>query len=141
LDLAVSLGASPTYDTLYVHNAHAVVAARRAGIQPIGFVGSVADYADAAAFRRTITQAREMGFTGGFCIHPSQVPIMNEVFAPSATEIDWARGALAAFENALAKGIGAVTFRGAMLDLPVADRARAILARHAALENMRKPRS
>ncbi|MFH1553288.1 MAG: CoA ester lyase [Pseudomonadota bacterium] len=140
-DLAVSLCASPTYDTLYVHNAQAVVAARSAGIQPIGFVGSVADYADAAAFRRTITQAREMGFTGGFCIHPSQVPIMNEVFAPSAKEIDWARGARAAFEDALAKGIGAVTFRGAMLDLPVADRARAILARHAALENLRKPRS
>jgi citrate lyase subunit beta / citryl-CoA lyase len=133
-DLAVSLGAAPTYDTLYIHNAQAVVAARAAGIQPIGYVGSVADFADAAKYRRTIAQAREMGFTGGFCIHPKQVAILNEVLAPSAAEIDWAHGVLAAFEEALAKGLGAVTFRGAMIDLPVADRARAILARAAALE-------
>ncbi|MFK8253327.1 HpcH/HpaI aldolase/citrate lyase family protein [Ancylobacter terrae] len=136
-DLAVSLGASPTYDTLYIHNAQAVVAARNAGIQPIGFVGTVADYADEAKFRRTIQQAREMGFTGGFCIHPSQVPILNEVFAPSQGEMEWAQGALDVFERALAEGRGAVTFRGAMVDLPVADRARAILARAAGLADMR----
>lgn len=140
-DLAVSLGASPTYDTLYIHNAQAVVAARNAGIQPIGFVGTVADYADEAKFRRTIQQAREMGFTGAFCIHPSQVPILNEVFAPSPSEIDWARGALDVFEQALAEGRGAVTFRGAMVDLPVADRARAILARAASLADMRVQRA
>ncbi|MCK0206698.1 CoA ester lyase [Starkeya koreensis] len=140
-DLAVSLGASPTYDTLYIHNAQAVVAARSAGIQPIGFVGTVADYADEAKFRRTIEQAREMGFTGGFCIHPSQVPILNEVFAPSPGEIDWAQGALGAFEQALAQGLGAVTYRGAMVDLPVADRARAILARAAKLADMRAQRA
>ncbi|WP_051660971.1 CoA ester lyase [Bosea sp. 117] len=140
-DLAVSLGASPTYDTLYIHNAQAVVAARNAGIQPIGFVGSVADYADEEKFRRTIRQAREMGFTGGFCIHPKQVPIMNEVFAPSPAEIEWARGALEVFEAALADGLGAVTFRGAMVDLPVADRARALLARAANLDRMRASRT
>lgn len=140
-DLALSLGASPTYDTLYIHNAQAVVAARNAGIQPIGFVGTVADYADEEKFRRTIQQAREMGFTGGFCIHPSQVPILNEVFAPSPAEIDWARSALAAFDEALAQGLGAVTFRGAMVDLPVADRARAILARASELDNMRSQRA
>jgi citrate lyase subunit beta/citryl-CoA lyase len=128
-DLALSLGAAPTYDTLYIHNAQAVVAARSAGIQPIGFVGTVADYADEAKFRRTITQAREMGFSGGFCVHPSQVPILNDLFSPSASEVEWARDALAAFDDALRKGMGAVSFRGAMLDLPVADRARAILAR------------
>ncbi|MDF2617964.1 MAG: Citrate (pro-3S)-lyase [Xanthobacteraceae bacterium] len=140
-DLAVSLGASPTYDTLYIHNAQAVVAARNAGIQPIGFVGTVADYADEAKFRRTIEQAREMGFTGGFCIHPRQVPILNEVFAPSKGEIEWAQGALEAFEQALADGRGAVTFRGAMVDLPVADRARSILARAAGLADMRAQRA
>lgn len=139
-DLALSLGASPTYDTLYIHNAQAVVAARNAGIQPIGFVGTVADFADQDKFRRTIQQAREMGFTGGFCIHPSQVAILNEVFSPSPSEIDWARSALEAFETALAEGLGAVTFRGAMVDLPVADRARAILARAAELDNMKAKR-
>lgn len=140
-DLALSLGASPTYDTLYIHNAQAVVAARAAGIQPIGYVGSVADYADEAKFRQTIAQAREMGFTGGFCIHPKQVPILNELFAPSAAEIEWADGALSAFEDALAKGLGAVSFRGAMIDLPIADRARAILARAAALDQMKADRA
>jgi citrate lyase subunit beta/citryl-CoA lyase len=138
-DLALSLGALPTYDTLYIHNAQAVVAARSAGIHPVGFVGTVADYADEAAFRRTIKQAREMGFTGGFCIHPSQVPILNETFSPSASEVEWARDALAAFDDALGKGLGAVSFRGAMLDLPVADRARAILARARLLKQANIP--
>ena len=140
-DLALSLGAMPTYDTLYIHNAQAVVAARAAGIQPIGFVGTIADYADEAKFRQTVNQAREMGFTGGFCIHPKQVPILNEVFAPSASEIDWARGVLSAFDDALAKGLGAVAFRGAMIDLPVADRARAIIARADAIDQMKAQRA
>lgn len=139
-DLAVSLGARPTFDSLYLPNAQAVVAARNAGIQPIGYVGSVADFADEAEFGRKIRQAREMGFTGGFCIHPSQVPILNGAFSPSREELEWAEGALATFEDALARGLGAVTFRGAMVDLPVADRARAILARAGALEEMRAQR-
>lgn len=127
-DLAVALGARPTVDTLFVPNAQAVVAARNAGIQPIGYVGTVADFADEAAFAAKIAQARDMGFTGGFCIHPKQVPILNAGFAPSPAEIAWARGVLAALDAAHREGRGAATFEGAMIDRPVAERARHVLA-------------
>ena len=132
-DLAVALGARPVFDTLYVPNAQAVVAARNAGIQPIGYVGSVADFADEAEFARKIAQARDMGFTGGFCIHPSQVAILNEGFSPQPAEIAWAKGVLAAFDVALGRGLGAATYNGAMIDQPVAERARHVLARHQSL--------
>nr|WP_042671635.1 CoA ester lyase [Methylobacterium sp. B34] len=128
-DLAVALGARPCYDTLYVPNAQAVVAARNAGIQPIGYVGTVADFADEEAFAASIAQARDLGFTGGFCIHPKQVPILNAGFAPSRADIAWARGVIAALAVAHEDGRGAATYDGAMIDRPVAERARQVLAR------------
>ncbi len=134
-DLAVALGGRPSFDTLYVPNAQAVVAARNAGIQPIGYVGTVADFADEAAFAAKIAQARDMGFTGGFCIHPKQVPILNEGFAPSQVEIAWARGVIEALDVAISEGRGAATYEGAMIDRPVAERARNLLARAEGLSN------
>jgi citrate lyase subunit beta / citryl-CoA lyase len=128
-DLAVGLGARPNYQTLYVHNAQAVVAARAAGIQPLGFIGSVADFADEAAFAARIEEARDMGFTGGFCIHPKQVPILNDLFAPSRSDVEWANGVLTAYDEALKIGKGAATYGGAMIDQPVAERARMILSK------------
>jgi citrate lyase subunit beta/citryl-CoA lyase len=57
------------------------------------------------------------------------VPIINEEYGASAAEVDRARRLIACFEEALAKGLGAVAFEGAMIDLPVVDRARKVLAR------------
>lgn len=128
-DLAVSMQMAVTEDTLYVPNVMAVAAARRAGIMPIGFVGSVADFADLDLFRTTITRARNLGFEGGFCIHPSQVAIMNETFAPQADEVENARTLVAEFDKHIEAGTGAFTYNGRMVDLPVVEQARALLAR------------
>jgi citrate lyase subunit beta/citryl-CoA lyase len=57
------------------------------------------------------------------------VPIINEEYGPSPNEVDRARRLVAAFDAALAEGKGAVAFDGAMIDLPVAERARRVLAR------------
>ena len=70
-----------------------------------------------------------VGFGCAACIHPLHVPIINEEYGPSAAEVDRARRLIACFEEALGKGLGAVAFEGAMIDLPVVDRARKILAR------------
>ena len=86
-------------DALYVPNVMAVAAARRAGVMPIGFVGSVADFADPDEFRRKVERARRLGFEGAFCIHPKQVPILNEAFAPNAQEVAHAQALLAEFES------------------------------------------
>ena len=80
-------------------------------------------------FREEALAAREFGYSGKTCIHPTQVPIANEVFSPSAEEIAWARKVVAAGEQAIANGIGAILVDGHMIDAPFIESARNLLAR------------
>lgn len=132
-DFAASMHAAVDEDSLYIPNVMAVAAARRAGILPIGFVGSVADFKDRDAFRARIRRARRLGFESAFCVHPTQVDIINEEFAPSAEEVEHARGLAAEFEREVKGGRAAFTYRGRMVDRPVYDQALQVLARHAAI--------
>jgi len=140
-DLAVSMRMAVDDDALYVPNVMAVAAARRAGVMPIGFVGSVADFSDPEAFRRKIERARRLGFEGAFCIHPKQVPILNEAFAPNAQEVEHAQALLAEFDRQVAGGRAAFAFKGRMVDLPVVDQARVVVARHEAIRRLEAKRS
>lgn len=132
-DLAVSLRMAVDDDGLYVHNVQNVAAARRAGILPVGFIGTVADFKDPVAFRARIRRARRLGFESAFCVHPLQVPIINEEFAPSAAEVEFARGLIAEFEKEVGSGRAAFTYQGRMVDLPVVDQARLLVARAEAI--------
>jgi len=133
-DLAVSLQMSVDDDGLYVPNVMAVAAARRAGVLPIGFIGSVADFKDQDRFRARIRRARKLGFESAFCVHPSQVPILNEEFPPSAAEVAHAEAVIAAYEAQMSSGKAAFSFNGRMVDLPVVDQARQIVRRHQAVQ-------
>ena len=135
-DLAVSMRMAVSEDSLYVPNVMAVAAAREAGVAPIGFVGSVADFADENAFRERVERARRLGFEGAFCIHPKQVPIVNAAFAPDPEELAHAQALLAEFERQLAAGCAAFAFKGRMVDLPVVAQARALVARADAIRQM-----
>jgi len=126
-DLAVSMQMAVTADTLYVPNVMAVAACRRAGIAPIGFVGSVADFADRDAFQKTVERGAALGFEGAFCIHPAQVAIANAAFAPTQDAVDRARRLIAAFKEEEAKGRSACTFEGRMVDAPVVKQAQRIV--------------
>jgi len=126
-DLATDLGARPVPDLLHGPNVAAVLAAREAGCAPIGYVGSVADYTDLESFGATVRAARALGFVGGFAIHPAQVPVLNREFSPSNEELEQAGRIVAAFDEALSRGVGAVEVGGRMVDRPVAERARAVL--------------
>jgi citrate lyase subunit beta/citryl-CoA lyase len=126
-DLAVSMQMAVTPDTLYVPNVMAVAACRRAGIAPIGFVGSVADFADRDAFQKTVERGAALGFEGAFCIHPSQVAIANAAFAPAPEAVDRARRLIATFKEEEAKGRSACTFEGRMVDAPVVKQAQRIV--------------
>lgn len=128
-DLALSLGMVPEAEGLFYPKQQAVFAARAAGVLPLGFIGTVADYQDLDKFRATLVRSRRIGFEGAACIHPSGVPILNEVFSPSAEEIDRARRMVAAYDAALAAHKGAAVFEGRMIDIPVVERARRLLAR------------
>ncbi|HMS81231.1 MAG TPA: CoA ester lyase, partial [Burkholderiaceae bacterium] len=137
-DLSVSLGSTVDDDAMYVPNVDNVRAARRAGVLPIGFIGSVADYRDVDAYRARIVRARRLGFEGAFCIHPTQVGICNASFAPDPADVASAREMVDAFEREVGAGRAAFAWKGRMVDLPVVDRARRLLARHAAIEGKRR---
>jgi citrate lyase subunit beta/citryl-CoA lyase len=128
-DLAANMRMAVSDDALYVPNVLAVAACRRAGIVPIGFVGSVADFDDEQAFRERIRRARGLGFQAAFCVHPRQVDIANEAFLPGADEVRDAKALILEFEAQKAQGKAACTYKGRMVDLPVVLQARQLVAR------------
>jgi citrate lyase subunit beta/citryl-CoA lyase len=128
-DFAASAGLEPFPEALLAPNQSVVFACRRANILPFGFPASIADYSDLGNFRGHIRLARRLGLVGGFCIHPTQIAVMNEEYVPSSAELDFARGAIEAFEEAYSVGRAAVSFRGQMIDPPVVVRARETLRR------------
>jgi len=138
-DFATAMGMEPAADTLMQAKLQCLTAARAAGVMPLGFIGTVADYGDREAFRETVRWSRRFGFEGASCIHPSGVEILNQEMSPGADEIDWAERVVSAYAEAEAAGTGAITIDGKMIDVPVAARARAILARHRAIMARQRP--
>ena len=132
-DLALSVGMVPEAEGLFYPKQQCIIAARAAGILPLGFIGTVADYKDLDAFRATIRRSQRLGFLGASCIHPSNVAILNEEFAPRAEEVSQAERMVAAYDEALAAGRGSIEFEGKMIDIPVVERAKQVLARAAAI--------
>jgi len=120
---------APVREALLWPNQQVAFACRRAGILPLGFPGSIADYVDLGAFRDTIHLARQLGFVGAFCIHPDQVAVLNQEFVPAPAEVEEARAVLAAYEAALREGRAAASHNGKMIDPPVVARAEEIVRR------------
>jgi citrate lyase subunit beta/citryl-CoA lyase len=135
-DLAVSMRMAVDTDSLYVPNVMALAACRRAGIVPIGFVGSVADFADQEKFKQTVQRAARLGFEGAFCIHPSQIEAANEAFSPNPQAVERARALLIAFAQARAAKQATCTFEGRMVDAPVVTQAELLIERDNALRTM-----
>ena len=98
-----------------------VNAARAAGIQPIDTVFS--DVADMEGLRQSVLEAKSLGFEGKGCIHPRQIPVVHQAFAPTAEEIEKAKKIVLAFEEAEKKGLGVVSIGSKMIDPPVVKRA------------------
>lgn len=128
-DLATDLGAEPTPDALDLPKRMGLVAARAAGVLPLGFIGTVAGLTDLEGYRAMLRRSRAIGFACASCVHPAQVPIINEEYGARPEEVERAKRLVAAFEAALAEGKGAVAFEGAMIDKPIVDRARRLIAR------------
>jgi citrate lyase subunit beta/citryl-CoA lyase len=128
-DLATDLGAEPTPDALDLPKRMGVVAARAAGVLPLGFIGTVAGLKDLDGYRAMLRRSRAIGFACASCVHPSQVAIINEEYGARPEEVERAKRLVAAFEAALADGKGAVAFEGNMIDKPIVDRARRLIAR------------
>jgi citrate lyase subunit beta/citryl-CoA lyase len=134
-DFAADVGMQSEPEGLFYPKQQAIFAARAAGILPMGFVGSIADFRDQEAFRAIVRRSRRLGFMCASAVHPLQVQVLNEEFAPSPAEIDRAERMIAAYDEAYAAGLGAVQFEGAMIDVPVVERARTVVNRAAALRS------
>jgi citrate lyase subunit beta/citryl-CoA lyase len=137
-DFALSAGMVPEAEGLFYPKQQVVLAARAAGVLPLGFIGTVADYKDLDAFRATARRSRRIGFTGASVIHPSQIAILNEEFRPSEEEVRKARRVVTAFEDVAGGNQGAIEVDGKMVDLPIVERARRTLERHEAIERRAK---
>jgi citrate lyase subunit beta/citryl-CoA lyase len=127
-DLTKDLHARSTRDRipLMISLELCVLAARAAGITALD--GVHLDLDDEAGFAAACRQAAELGFDGKTLIHPRQVPAANEAFAPSGSEVDWARRVIAAHADAVAGGRGVVVLDGRLVENLHVDDARRVLA-------------
>jgi citrate lyase subunit beta/citryl-CoA lyase len=133
-DFATAIGAEPTEEALATAKQLVLHAARAAGVMPLGLVGTLAGFGDAAAFHAMAVRSRRIGFEGAACINPAQVPPLNAAFTPSDEEVAYANRVIAVDADARAQGRGAVALDGKMIDVPVVRRAAQLLARHAAIK-------
>lgn len=130
-DLADSIGASSnrnadgSYSFTYeLARSLTVLGAATAGVAAVETIS--ADYKDLDALRARAEKVRRDGFRGMLAIHPAQVDVINAAFTPSAEEIADAREIVEIFRSN--PGVGAIGYKGAMLDRPYLSRAQQLLA-------------
>ncbi|MBD8653643.1 HpcH/HpaI aldolase/citrate lyase family protein [Rhizobium sp. CFBP 13726] len=126
-DLATAMDAKPTPEVLRYPKLMIHYAAKEAGVLSLGLLRTIADFADKEALRAAVLEARDFGFDGASCIHPSVVPILNEGFAPSPQEVAWALKVVAANEREAAAGRGAFMLDGKFIDAPIVTRAENLI--------------
>lgn len=132
-DLALDLGLltvdDPDESDLMWHlRCRIVIESRRLGLKP-PLDGIYARIDDARGFAEACDRALRLGFGGKLLIHPNQVPAARAAFGTSAAAIKRARDVVAAYEDAVRDGRGAVQVGGCAVDRPMVERARALLAR------------
>lgn len=123
LDYAVDLGCSHTRDALAYARARIVLASRVAGLPP-PVDGVTTALKDESVLADDVAYARALGFGGKLCIHPAQLGAVRAGFLPTPEQLDWARRVL----EATASGSHAVQVDGKMVDRPVIEQARRLLA-------------
>lgn len=135
-DLVKDLGARHTEDRAPLLSALSLclLAARAHGL--ICVDGVYNTYKDNAGLRLYCQQGRDMGFDGKTLIHPAQIDIANEVFAPSDAELTLARRQIEAFRQAQTEGLGIAVLDGAIIENLHIQTARRLLARDAAIRSM-----
>jgi citrate lyase subunit beta/citryl-CoA lyase len=133
-DFALETGSLPGDETLELPKRLVAFAAQAHSVPMIGILGTVADYSDPDAYRKSAERACRFGFSGATCIHPGLVAALNEAFTPKPDEVAYAKKLIEADKQAQAGGRGSFSVDGKMIDIPVVDRARKLIARHEAIE-------
>ena len=133
-DFALDINAEPDEDVLLHPKQRMIISARAAGVMPLGFIGTVADFSDWEKFRLMVRRSRRFGFDGAGCIHPGQVKIVNQEYTPSAEEVAYARKVIRMDQEAQAAGRGSFQIDGKMIDIPVVVRAQRLIRRYEAIK-------
>jgi citrate lyase subunit beta/citryl-CoA lyase len=123
-DLGTTLSKEGT--ELFVPRSIVAMASRAAGVQALDTV--FIDLADEQGLIKDSQTARQLGFKGKFLIHPCQIDPVTKVFSPSLKEVEYARRIASAFREAEAKGLGATSLEGRMIDIPVYQQAKDLIA-------------
>jgi citrate lyase subunit beta/citryl-CoA lyase len=117
-------------ETLYLRS-RILLACREAGIHPLTGLWERLD--DLAGLKAFAQHGRQLGFRGMIAIHPSHVAVVNEAFTPTAADVEFHEGLVAAYEQGAAAGHGALRYRGVHIDKAHVDTAREWLAHARAL--------
>jgi citrate lyase subunit beta/citryl-CoA lyase len=120
-------------DVWHYARAKIVVAARAAGIEAVD--GPFANFRDPDGYRAECVLSSAMGFTGKWAIHPSQIAIANEVYSPTARELDTARKLVSAYDEATAADAGAAAVGGVMIDAATVRIMRNVLDKQALIDS------
>jgi citrate lyase subunit beta / citryl-CoA lyase len=128
-DFSFSLGVPHNGLAVTMAACQVVLATVAAGRVPLGLASTISTFADLEEYRLMVADARRLGFQGAPCVHPSQVPILNEIFSPTSEEREQAQQIIDEYEKALEQGVGAiVTSSGDFVDIPVYEHAKRTLA-------------
>lgn len=128
-DFSLAMGVEPSETVLDLPARQLALAAAGRGLMALAVPFSIARFREEEAYQASASAAAAYGVNGAICIHPKQVAVANAVFGLSAADRAEAERILAAWDAAQAQGLSVVSMDGAMIDLPVAERARKLLAR------------
>ena len=123
-DLATDLNVAPEPERMLHLHVPVLLAARTQGLKVYGTLGGNAEFRDLESYRGRVELSRTWGFSGATCIHPGQVPVINEVYRPDEAALQKATRIVAIFE---ASGGNPVALDGSMVDRPVYLRAKRLL--------------
>jgi citrate lyase subunit beta / citryl-CoA lyase len=135
-DIARAIGYewSPEGTESRYHRSRILLAARAAGVHPLTALWE--RIRDLDGLERFSVDSRKMGFRGQIVLHPTHVPVVNRAYTPSAADVDFYRGLLKAYEDAAARGEGAVMYGDIHIDKAHADKAQEWLRRVDALSEL-----
>jgi len=134
-DYTLDMGIEITREGTELHypRSRIAVACRAAAVDPPLDTPFMIDVKDVEALRADAERARQLGFQGKLCIHPIQIDPCHAVFSPTAEEIEHAGRVIQAFEEAEARGVGAIQLDGKFIDPPIVERSRRIVKLAAAI--------
>jgi citrate lyase subunit beta/citryl-CoA lyase len=128
-DYTLDMGIEMTMEGTELHypRSRIAVACRAAEVDPPLDTPFMIDVKDVEGLRADARRARQLGFQGKLCIHPIQIEPCHAVFSPTEEEIEHAERVIQAYEDAEARGIGAIQLDGKFIDPPIVERSRRVL--------------